>query len=436
MSIRLMSWLKMLCVVAVLAPSMEVEGVTINFDTVADGTAIDTAYSSLGVTFNNPLGGASIYARSSSLAQSLPNVVSVFSTGFPEFDARYGAVEATFSSAQSFVSIDAAIIRVPVGLGTPTNFPKLEVYNTSGGFITAVNWNFTLGPQPPAGGGTDYQTLAYSSASANIGKVRVLSGQPGGNPSNFGRFDNLKFGTGNPAAAGPIGVQFTGGGGVALAAGQTAGLIPQSNYNVVPGVSGSGLVLKDNSGVVTTASLSFTTNESGYVTNLSSDPVTPDEILNDGILNGTLGTNPTITITGIPHALYDLIVYTLDTEIRNQRVTATTGAGSTSFTVRSPNGDAPGYQDSNAGTPYTYLQGTTNSQTPVPGSDYVRFSNLTGNVTIHADAQISTFPSNTNNNVFINGFQIVPEPRVTLMLLFAVPLVAYLGGRKRTIANR
>jgi len=109
---------------------------------------INNSYSGLGVTFNNPLGPADIYARSTTLAASLNNVVSVFQTGVPAFDARFGAVEAVFSTPQLFVSIDAAILRVPEGLTNPTNFPKLEIYNT-GGFVTSVDWNFIANPQPP-----------------------------------------------------------------------------------------------------------------------------------------------------------------------------------------------------------------------------------------------------------------------------------------------
>lgn len=245
---------------------------------------------------------------------------------------------------------------------------------------------------------------------------------------------DLGFNPTLPVPEPSIGVQFTGGGSVALVPTVLAGVVPQRNYNVASGVSGSGLVLEDHAGAVTAATLGFTTNESGYVNNLFAAPTTSDEILNHGILNGTAGTNPTITITGIPYPRYDLIVYTLDTEVRSQRVTATTSAGSTSFTVRSPSGDAPGYQDADPTTQYIYTQGTTNSSTPVIDSDYVRFSNLTGNVTISADARISTFPSNTNNNAYINGLQILPEPGVALSLLVAVPVVAGLAARRRRAA--
>lgn len=171
----------------------------INFDNVADATVIDNTYAGLGVTFNNPLGG-SIFARTTTAAASPNNVVSVFDTGVPAFDARFGAVEAVFSSGQRFVSIDAAILRLPEGLGTPINFPKLEIYDTNNVFVTSVNWDFSQIPQPGAGAITGYETLSFTAAGDTIGKVRFLSGQPGGSPSNFGLFDNLEFrqGTTNP----------------------------------------------------------------------------------------------------------------------------------------------------------------------------------------------------------------------------------------------
>jgi len=175
----------------------------IDFDAVASGTAIDTTYSALGVTFDNPLGG-SIYAVNWSSAASPSNVVSVFQAGIPAFDARYGAVEAVFSTGQRRVSIDASILRLPEGLGAPINFPKMEVYDTAGNFITAVNWDFGAIPQPPVGGITGYETLLYTSASDNIGKVRFFSGQPGGSPSNFGIFDNLNFTSGDGGGGGSV----------------------------------------------------------------------------------------------------------------------------------------------------------------------------------------------------------------------------------------
>lgn len=185
-------WNTAVVVGAVVVGASGAYAVTINFDGIADGTVIDSFYP--GVTFSNPVGPASIFARSSSSAASPSNVVSVLSTGVPAFDARFGAVEAVFSSPQRYVSIDAAILRLPEGLGTPVNFPKLEIYN-AGGFVTAINWNFSTIPQPGAGAITGYETLAYQSSTTDITKVRFFSGQPGGSPSNFGLFDNLTFQT-------------------------------------------------------------------------------------------------------------------------------------------------------------------------------------------------------------------------------------------------
>ncbi|SRR6266545_5677678 len=193
-----------------IAQGQNATATLINFDNVADGTVINATYSALGVTFNNPLGvsaanpdSPNIFARSFSTNASPPNVVSVFGTGVPAFDARFGAVEAVFSLPQKQVSIDAAILRVPEGLGTPTNFPELEVFNAANVLITTVSWDFTLIPQPPVGGITGFQTLSFTSSSENIAKVRFLSGQPFGAPSNFGLFDNLNFNRGGATVPEP-----------------------------------------------------------------------------------------------------------------------------------------------------------------------------------------------------------------------------------------
>src|SRR4051812_13074226 len=77
----------------------------INFDDAADGAAINTRYA--GVTFTNPISG-NIFARNGAgFAPSPANVVSVFGTGFPIFDARFGAVDARLATPVGSVSIDA-----------------------------------------------------------------------------------------------------------------------------------------------------------------------------------------------------------------------------------------------------------------------------------------------------------------------------------------
>lgn len=168
---------------------------TINFDNVANGTDISNAYA--GVTFSDPVDGGGIFARASTTNASAPNVVSVFATGFPAFDARFGQVQAVFASPQRFVSIDAAILRASEGLGTPQNAPRLEAYDSGNTLLGFASWDFGQTPQPPAGGVTGFQTLSFAAASDSIASVRFFSGLPGQLPSNFGIFDNLVFRAGN-----------------------------------------------------------------------------------------------------------------------------------------------------------------------------------------------------------------------------------------------
>lgn len=169
------------------------QAVTINFDDVVDGTNIASAYAGLGVTFAALGGAAGVFARSTTAAASPGNVVSVINPGFPAFDARFGMIEAVFSSLQRFVSIDAAILRVPEGLGAPTNSPRLEAYDSTGGLLAAINWDFGETAQPGVGGLSPYQTLDFTSVADNIARIRFFSSDPAGAPSNFGLFDNLVF---------------------------------------------------------------------------------------------------------------------------------------------------------------------------------------------------------------------------------------------------
>jgi hypothetical protein len=162
----------------------------INFDDVPDGTVINSRYA--GVTFNNPIGG-NIYARSGGgFAVTAPNVVSVFASGFPMFNAYYGAVEAHFATPQSTVSIDARPVSDLEPLGTPHNRPFLEAYTATGTFLGSVLYT---GPLPTGGsfevGGIE--TLTFTQATADIGYVRFSSQQSQPGPRIFGLFDDLRY---------------------------------------------------------------------------------------------------------------------------------------------------------------------------------------------------------------------------------------------------
>jgi len=169
---------------------------TITFDDVASGTMINTQYSSLGVTFscingttdpNDLCSGGNVFAVSSLSAASPSNVLSLTS-GVPLgtfTDERFGYFRADFSSGQTSVSIDALNVNPPEYLGSTTNAPCLQAFNSSGGFLGQAIWT----------GNTDiesWQTLTVTSASADIAFV-VFSSFSATGHAVYGMFDNLTF---------------------------------------------------------------------------------------------------------------------------------------------------------------------------------------------------------------------------------------------------
>lgn len=88
----------------------------------------------------------------------------------------------------------------------------------------------------------------------------------------------------------------------------SAGVVPQTNWNNAPGAAGGPLVLNDASGAATPATVTWATDEEWSIGGPGADP-------NGTLLNGWVSANntaappATITLTGIPFASYNLIVY-------------------------------------------------------------------------------------------------------------------------------
>jgi hypothetical protein len=165
---------------------------TVNFNDVGNGTVVGTRYA--GVTFANPLGG-DIYARNLFNPSNATNGVSVFSTAASptgDFNAQFGAVDATFDVAQGFVSIDlSGILNSGDLLGNSPLHPFMEVYSGT----TLLSKIFYANPLGSGEVGA-YETLTYLSAVDNITRIRLSSqydstGSSGPNP--FAEFDNLVF---------------------------------------------------------------------------------------------------------------------------------------------------------------------------------------------------------------------------------------------------
>ena len=224
-----------------------------------------------------------------------------------------------------------------------------------------------------------------------------------------------------------IGVNFTGGGNggslaISLLPTDLAGVIPQGNYNNVPGGSATNFALNNNLGLTTTALLTFTAGGTYSSVNATVTPAGGDEKLNAGFVFGS----GSFTISNIPFTLYSLYVYELNDA--GGRVETTTLGGVSFFGASATPNDA-GHIDQNAATPYSYVQSiSTNVASPTVGGDYVLYSNLTGSS--------QTFTSAAPGNGYVNGFQIVeavPEPGSAL---YGAGLLCLAGLRRARRSSR
>ncbi len=111
------------------------------------------------------------------------------------------------------------------------------------------------------------------------------------------------------ALAEPIGINFgSGRANAALLPADSAGAIPQTNWNNADGASGGPLALNDSDGIATSASLTWATDEQWSAGGPAADA-------NGTLLNGWVSANNTtdpaasIAITGIPFENYNIYVY-------------------------------------------------------------------------------------------------------------------------------
>lgn len=182
------------CLAVMFAPAANAG--TITFDDVPNGTVIDAHYS--GVTFLNPLGSGSIYARDAFDTANPANVVSVFSvaaSATAPFNGYYGAVDATFGTAQGTVSVDVFQFLNSgdmIGISPLKSF--MQVFNGPT-LLNTIYSTLSLGS-----GGVGRQTLSYTSSTDNITRVRLSAQDDETGASGlalWAEFDNLSFGPGS-----------------------------------------------------------------------------------------------------------------------------------------------------------------------------------------------------------------------------------------------
>ena len=174
---------------------------TINFDGVADGTNINTTYP--GVTFScfgTACPSSNVFARSIGASAFSPsNVVSTLSAGIPGVqDSVGGAIEVSFATPQSAVSIENFVFLAPEGLGT-TGFGYFQAYDSGLNMLTEVR-NSTLGT---------WTDLSISGSGISF----LLLGDVGGGQNYISYFDNLCYSTDSTGCSVSGGTGNNGGGG-------------------------------------------------------------------------------------------------------------------------------------------------------------------------------------------------------------------------------
>ena len=184
--------LPLLCVL-IIAASTRCARATLIQPSDPSGTVINTNYTGLGVTFSDPVPGSdgNIYANNGCFY-----TISGGAVVFPSMIANSGAVEATFSTPQTSVSINTTPVGLFEFLGTnPENDPFLEAFsgpNATGTFLGQVVLPFADMPNIVQGFGPT-NTLTFTSGSANIGSV-IFSEQPAtGGQGYTGEFRVLSF---------------------------------------------------------------------------------------------------------------------------------------------------------------------------------------------------------------------------------------------------
>jgi hypothetical protein len=137
--------------------------------TIADGTVVDTTYTSLGVTFSClSCTSGHAFARTSGRTE---NGVSVVATPiFAAYDSHLGGVRAEFTTPRSSVSIDALAVMAPEWAGSPTARPWLQAFNAAEQVISTAYY-----PAYGTAGFGQWQTLRIDDPTGSIKSVRFSS---------------------------------------------------------------------------------------------------------------------------------------------------------------------------------------------------------------------------------------------------------------------
>ena len=189
-----------------------------------------------------------------------------------------------------------------------------------------------------------------------------------------------------------IGVSFVGSSTVPMGAAESAGVVPQTNWNNATGAARtSGLALIDAAGNPTTATATWSSS-GNWMTPITDQP--GNRRLMKGYIDTTNTSTTTVTLAGLPQQTYDVYVY-VDGDNKTYDRSATyaiSGPGMTTTTVSVT--DAAGV---NFGTTFTRAANSS--------GNYVKFTVAASGFTLTATP---TLPTGGTRRAPVNGIQVVP----------------------------
>ena len=156
------------------------------------------------------------------------------------------------------------------------------------------------------------------------------------------------------ASAAAISINFAGANTTAMAASETAGVIPEPGWNNATGASSaSPLRLVDGSGATTNASVSWTSDN---VWNTAVPDAAGNNRMMRGYLDNANGNPSTVTVSGLPGGTYNIYIYADGDNGTSSRTGIYKISGPGMTTVSTSLTDAP-----NANFSGTFVQGTNSS---------------------------------------------------------------------------
>jgi hypothetical protein len=149
-----------------------------------DGEIMDSAYAHMGVNFSCVVcasGHAYARNRGGNLGVSLFPYPLAWPYG-GAYDARSGAVEATFDTPRAWVSIEATAVASLEGLGPTSAKPWIEAYDVNNTLIARTYHTGTAGAREVLQVNGSIKRVRFSSQSSGAAA-----------PPMYGAFDNLRF---------------------------------------------------------------------------------------------------------------------------------------------------------------------------------------------------------------------------------------------------